>query len=70
MVATPFRPSSGDEGYPPSSIADLDPGPDLIGSLEDADRTACDEHRVRPWSRRPTRSLDNEERLDDAESLR
>jgi hypothetical protein len=33
-------------GYPRSSDADLNPGPDRSGSLDDADRLAVDEHRV------------------------
>jgi hypothetical protein len=42
-VAT-SRPDACDEGYSQSSEADLDPGPDLSETLDDADRVASDEH--------------------------
>ncbi len=50
MTAT-STPDPFDEGYPPSSARDLDPGPDLSQSLDEADRQAGDEHRVvgRDW---------------------
>jgi hypothetical protein len=52
MVVSTSRPDPYDEGYPRSSAADLDPGPDLSESLDDADRVASDEHRVVPDGRR------------------
>jgi hypothetical protein len=48
MVVETSSPDPYDEGYPRSSEADLDPGPDLSGSLDDADLVASDEHRVVP----------------------
>ena len=59
-MAEPF-----DEGYPASRKADLDPGPDLAESLEDADRQASDEHRFAPERRRPDFSNEDEERFED-----
>jgi hypothetical protein len=56
-MARPF-----DEGYPASRRADLDPGPDLTESLEEADRDAGDEHRFAPDRRRPDASIEDEER--------
>lgn len=73
MVDAP-PPDSDDEGYPRSSEADLDPGPDLSESLADADLAASDEHRVAPERRRQDGPLTNEDgfenddEVDDAES--
>jgi hypothetical protein len=52
MVVATSWPDQYDEGYPRSSEADLDPGPDLSGSLDDADLVASDEHRVVPGHHR------------------
>ncbi len=63
MVDATSWPDPHDEGYPRSSEADLDPGPDLSGSLDDADLVASDEHRVVPEHHRPEVPVDT----DDAE---
>ncbi len=63
-MAGPF-----DEGYPPSSEADLDPGPDLTESLDDADRDARAEHHFAPEGRRPDGSIEDEERFEDADRV-
>lgn len=55
-----------DEGYPPSGKADLDPGPGLSESLDEADREVSDEHRTRPEGRLPDGSIEEEDRLEDA----
>ena len=71
MVVATSQPNPYDEGYPRSSEADLDPGPDLSESLDDADRAASNEQRVVPKDRRPDGSTDEEDRFgeaDDAES--
>ncbi len=75
MVSSTARPESitdpYDEGYPRSSEADLDPGPDASESLDYADRVVSDEHRVAVQGRRPEPSRDDENRygnVDDAES--
>jgi hypothetical protein len=68
MVAATFTPDPSDEGYPRSSKADLDPGPDVSESLDDADRVASDEHRVVLEGRRPDGATDDEDRSEDAES--
>ena len=71
MVAATSKPGPYDEGYPRSSEADLDPGPDLSQSLDDADRATSDEQRVAPQGRRPdgsTGAADPFEDADDAES--
>lgn len=67
MVAATSKPDPYDEGYPRSSEADLDPGPDLSESLDDADRAASDEQRVVPEDRRPDGSTDDEDRSEDAD---
>jgi hypothetical protein len=67
MVAATLRPDSFDEGYPRSSEADLDPGPDLSESLDDADLVASDEHRVVPERRRHDGPPDDEDRFEDVE---
>jgi hypothetical protein len=69
VVATTSRPHSYDEGYPRSSEADLDPGPDLSESLDHADRVASDEHRVMPEGRRPDGSTYVEDRFKDSDDL-
>lgn len=61
MVVSTSRPDPYDEGYPRSSAADLDPGPDLSESLDDADRVASDEHRVVPDGRRLGQLTDEED---------
>ena len=55
-----------DEGYPSSSLADLDPGPDLSESLDEADREAGGEQRFVPEGRRADDSVEDEDRGDDA----
>jgi hypothetical protein len=67
MVTVTSMPDPSDEGYPLSTKADLDPGPDLNESLDDADRMASDEHRVVPKGQRPDASTADEDRLEDAE---
>ena len=72
MVIATSRSDPFNEGYPPSSEADLDPGPDLSESLDDADRSASDEHRVAPEHRRHDAPMDangfeDVDTLDDAE---
>jgi hypothetical protein len=57
-----------DEGYPRSSVADLDPGPDLSEFLGEADLVASDEHRVVPEHQRHD-GTDNEDRFDDADDI-
>jgi len=56
-----------DEGYPLSSVADLDPGPDLSESLDLADLEASDEHRVVPERRRHDSRADNTDRFEDTD---
>jgi len=68
MDIYPSRPEPYKEGYPRSSEADLDPGPDRSESLDDADRAACDEHRVVPERRRPG-AVNDEDRSDYADDL-
>ena len=63
-MAGPFN-----EGYPPSSEADLDPGADVTESLEDADRDARSEHRFAPEGRRPDGAIEDEERFEDADRV-
>ena len=67
MVEATSRPDPSDEGYPRSSKADLDPGPDVSESLDDADRVASDEHRVVLDGRRPDGSTADEDDLADAD---
>lgn len=55
-----------DEGYPRSSLADLDPGPDASESLDQADREAGAEQRFVPEGRHAEDSVDDEDRFDDA----
>ena len=67
MVAATSKPDPYDEGYPRSSEADLDPGPDVSESLDDADRVASDEQRVGPQGPRPDGSTDAEDQFEDAD---
>jgi hypothetical protein len=67
MVFSTSKLDPYDEGYPRSSEADLDPGPELSESLDDADRVASDEHRVVPGGRRPDGPTDDEDRYEDAD---
>jgi hypothetical protein len=69
MVVSTSGPDPYNEGYPRSSEADLDPGPDLGESLDDADRAASDEHRVVPERRRPGGAANYEDRFEDADDL-
>jgi hypothetical protein len=69
MPGTRSAASLDDDGYPRSSEADLDPGPDLSESLEDADRAAGDEQRVTPQGRRPDESIEDDERFEDADGV-
>lgn len=55
-----------EDGYPDSPEADLDPGPDEVESLDEADREAGDEHRHLPEGRRPEGSIEDEDRRGDA----
>jgi hypothetical protein len=66
MVAVTFTPDPSDEGYPRSSKADLDPGPDVSESLDDADRVASHEHRVVLENRRPDEWTSDEDDLEEA----
>ena len=58
-----------DDRYPRSSESDLDPGPDLTESLDEADRAASEEQRVAPEGRRPDGSIEDEERFEDADGV-
>ena len=69
MDIYPSRPEPYKEGYPRSSEADLDPGPDRSESLDDADRAASDEHRVVPERRQPGGAANYEDRFEDADDL-
>jgi hypothetical protein len=61
-MAMPARGSvQFDEGYPPSSDADLDPGPDTAESLDDADRAAAGEQRVALEGHGPDESTSDDE---------
>jgi hypothetical protein len=53
-----------DEGYPLSSEGDLDPGPDLGESLDEADREAGNEQRYVPEGSRPDGSIEDEDRFE------
>jgi hypothetical protein len=68
MVVIPSEPDLFDEGYPRSSEADLDPGPDPSQSLEEADVVASDEHRVTLEHQRHNRPTDDADRFEDADS--
>jgi hypothetical protein len=57
------------DGYPRSSDADLDPGPDSSESFDDADRMASDEHRVVPEHRRHDEPTDNDDGFEDADDV-
>ena len=67
MVAATSKPGPYDEGYPRSSEADLDPGPDVSESLDDADRVAGDEQRAVPQGRRPDGSTEADDPFEDAD---
>jgi hypothetical protein len=69
MVVSTSGPDPYNDGYPRSSDADLDPGPDVRESLDDADRVASDEHRVVAERRRPGGSTNDEDRFEDADDL-
>ena len=69
MVAATSKPDLYSEGYPRSSEADLDPGPDRSESLEEADRLASDEHRVVLVGRRAGGSTDDKNRFEDADDV-
>jgi hypothetical protein len=69
MVVATSRPDPYDEGYPRSSQADLDPGPDPSESLDTADRVASDEHRVVLGGRRPDPSTDDEDLFEDGDDV-
>ncbi len=69
MVAATSKPDLYNEGYPRSSEADLDPGPDRSESLEEADRVARDEHRVVLVGRRPGGSTHDKNRFEDADDV-
>lgn len=55
-----------DEGYPESAAEDLDPGDDVVESLDDADRELSAAHTVEPEGRRPEGAVQDEDRLEDA----
>ena len=69
MAPPTSKPDPYDEGYPRSSEADLDPGPDLSESLDDADRAVSGEHRVLPDGRRPHLSTDDGELYGEADDV-
>jgi hypothetical protein len=73
MVLSTARPASKtdpyDEGYPSSSEADLDPGPDSSESLDYADRVASAEHRVAVQGVRLELSGNEEHRYEDADDV-
>lgn len=54
------------DGYPDSPAEDLDPGPDTLESLSDADRDVAGEHRHEPEGRRPEGSIEDEDARGDA----
>jgi len=66
VVVPTSRSDPYEEGYPRSSATDLDPGPDLSESLDDADRAASDEHRVVLQGRQLDQSTEDI-RYDDAD---
>ena len=68
MVAATESTDPLDEGYPRSSGADLDPGPDRSESLDEADLVASDEHRVVLEHRRHGET-DDEGRFDEADDV-
>jgi len=53
-----------DEAYPLSREADLDPGPDMGESLDEADLEAGNEQRYVPEGRRPDDSIEDEDRVE------
>lgn len=67
MVVAASRPDPLDEGYPRSSVADLDPGPEVSESLDEADLVASDEHRVVPDHQRQGESADDDDPFDDVD---
>ena len=69
MVFSTSKLDPYDEGYPRSSEADLDPGPDRSESLEEADRVASDEHRVVSVGQRAGESRDGETSFEDADDI-
>ena len=69
VIRATAPPDPLDAGYPRSTAADLDPGPDLSESLEEADRTASDEHRVLPEHRRRSRPPYRGDGLEDVDNL-
>jgi hypothetical protein len=66
MVASTSGPESYADGHPRSSDADLDPGPDVRESLEDADRVASDEHRVVAEHRRSGGSTNDQDGVEES----
>jgi len=66
-VVAASRPDPFDEGYPRSSVADLDPGPEVSESLDEADLVASDEHRVVPEHQRQDESADDDDPFDDVD---
>jgi hypothetical protein len=67
VVATSWT-DPHDEGYPRSTEADLDPGPDVSETLDEADLVASDEHRVVPEHQRHD-GTDSDARFDDADNV-
>jgi hypothetical protein len=57
------------DGYPDSPAEDLDPGPDVIESLVDADREVVGEHRHELEGRRPEGSIEEEDARTDAHDV-
>lgn len=57
------------EGYPSSTEADLDPGPALTTSLEDADREVGREQRHALEGRRPDGSIEDEEHIENGDAI-
>jgi hypothetical protein len=69
MVGATLPPDPLDEGYPRSAAADLDPGPDLRESLEEADRAASEEHRVMPEHYRAAGPPDRGDGFEDIDNM-
>jgi hypothetical protein len=69
MLAATSKPDLYNEGYPRSSEADLDPGPERCESLEEADLVISDEHRVVLVGRGAGGSRDDETSFEDADDV-
>ena len=68
MVVATSRTDPHDEGYPRSTVADLDPGPTRANPSKKPISSRSHEHRVVPEHQRHDRT-DNEDRFDDADDI-